>query len=125
MSYIKNKSDEATDTVDEAMVFIEKREDELLEHDKTSSDAATQEERSIERNRLYQRSLTQLAIDERFAKEVCRNINTVVASEEYSIENAVLLESHMEKLRETQEILNKSWKDIAHLQDDVDNSEDI
>ena len=109
MRYLREMSDKATDAIDECMVFVEDLERKEHEGDQQANEAALQEEQKHKVDVQYQRYLTEVAIDERIAKDLCQKVHTTVSEDDLSITNVVLMKTHLEALTKNDEVLKKSW----------------
>ena len=118
MKVLRDTLDTSMDTIDECNVFIEdKEEKQRQEEDDSASTTRTQEEEQMS-NALYLKQVTEVSIDERVAKDFIQNVNLLVAKNEFTKANYILIKTHLEGLEDVLSALNPSWKALLDM--DID-----
>ena len=87
------------------------------EEDDSASTTRTQEDEQMS-NALYLKQVTEVSIDERVAKDFIQNVNLLVAKNEFTKANYILIKTHLEGLEDVLSALNPSWKALLDM--DID-----
>ena len=115
MKELQDTLDDSMDVIDDCTMFIDSIEEEKRQAEGAAATASQSEEEDRVTNALYQKQLTAVSIDERIARDLCRNIHDLVTTNELNSVNSAHMKAHLDTLDDLQGALNPSWKALLDL----------
>ena len=114
MNYIRARCDKAIDVIDECMLYIEDAEIQ-------KSQGNTTKERDEKDKEEIQRCKSQLVGDERYAMDISKKINELIARNSFTVDDKVLMKTYCERIQDIFDGLNRGWNTLIAFNNQTEN----